>query len=565
VSGVRRVPPALLAGIVALLFGGALTAARWSARARAERAFLAHEAYAAARGIRLREANRLAPDARLSPGGDAVRSWMRATYDWMGRPAPTLYFERDSVRRFLTSLHPSPEIGRRALRDDRAQLFRVPGREIVTAPVKDREDWDIVGAFAVVRRPRSAIDAVVYVIGLALLPWLVLTAAYDRMVRRPDWWARSLLASGAAAIAVSGWLDWGWLRIGVRGLSESASRFALDPAVAAAAGSVARFPTTFAVGLTHLLVTLGGVLLALAVGWLIGARRRPPWLRETLAAWGFLAPSLVHVVVFSAGPLLFALYVSVHDWDLLRRDRPFVGLANYAELARDPLFWNALRNTAFYSLYVPLTMALALGAALVVNGQTRAFRWLRTLLFLPYVASLVAVAIVWQWIFDFDYGLLDAGLRAVGLPPVDWLGNPRTALPSVMLVSAWVSLGYQMVVYLAGLQGIPDALYEAARLDGAGAWARFRHVTLPLLRPVSVYLFITGVIWSFHSFTLIYVMTEGGPLHATDVVVYQIYQNAWEFRRMGYASAMSWVLFALLAALAVAQWKLLSRPPAEHA
>jgi multiple sugar transport system permease protein len=133
-----------------------------------------------------------------------------------------------------------------------------------------------------------------------------------------------------------------------------------------------------------------------------------------------------------------------------------------------------------------------------------------------------------------------------------------------MLVSAWVQIGYQMVIYLAGLQSIPGTYYEAATLDGAGAWARFRRITLPLLRPVSVYLFITGIIWSFQVFTLVYVMTEGGPVHATDVLVYRIYQNAWEFRRMGYASAMSWFLFALLLLLTLAQWKVINRR-VEHA
>ncbi|MEO6443697.1 MAG: sugar ABC transporter permease, partial [Gemmatimonadaceae bacterium] len=265
------------------------------------------------------------------------------------------------------------------------------------------------------------------------------------------------------------------------------------------------------------------------------------------------------LLLFTAGPLLFTLYVSLHDWDLLQLNRPFVGFGNYAELARDPLFWRALGNTFIYSLYVPVSMALALGAALVLDQPLRGMKALRALVFLPTVVSYVAIAVVWQWMFTLDYGLINYLLRLVHLPAVDWLGNPKTALLAVMVVSAWVQLGYQMVIYLAGLQGIPGTLHEAARLDGAGAWQRFRHITLPLLRPISLYLFVTGIIWSFQVFTLVYVMTEGGPVHSTDVLVYRIYQNAWEFRRMGYASAMSWVLFAILFAVTLLQWRALNR------
>ena len=307
-----------------------------------------------------------------------------------------------------------------------------------------------------------------------------------------------------------------------------------------------------------LILVLAATLLFVA-GWAVSASRRPAARRETLTAWAFLAPSALHLLIFTAGPLLFTLYVSLHDWDLLQVDRPFVGLGNYTELARDPLFWKALGNTFVYALYVPFSMALALGAALVLDQPLKGMKALRALVFLPTVVSYVAIAVVWQWMFNLDYGLLNYLLRALHLPGVDWLGNPNTALLAVMLVSAWVQLGYQMVIFLAGLQGIPAHLHEAATLDGAGPWLRFRHITLPLLRPVTVYLFVTGIIWSFQVFTLVYVMTEGGPVHATDVLVYRIYQNAWEFRRMGYASAMSWVLFAILLILTLLQWRALNK------
>jgi multiple sugar transport system permease protein len=281
--------------------------------------------------------------------------------------------------------------------------------------------------------------------------------------------------------------------------------------------------------------------------------------RETVAAWTFLGPSFTHILVFSLGPLAFTLWVSVHRWDLLTPDKPFIGLANYREMGGDPLFWQALRHTALYALNVPATMALALGAALLLHQRLRFMKLLRAVVFLPYVVSYVAIAMVWQWIYNYDFGLLNYLLKLVHLPAVDWLGDPRTALAAIMIVAVWVQLGFHMVVYLAGLQGIPEHLHEAARLDGATQWQRLRLVTLPLLRPVSIYLFVTGIIWSFQVFTLVYVMTEGGPVHATDVLVYQIYQNAWEFRRMGYASAMSWALFAILLVLTVAQWKLLAK------
>jgi ABC-type sugar transport system permease subunit len=304
------------------------------------------------------------------------------------------------------------------------------------------------------------------------------------------------------------------------------------------------------------LVTVGAIL---AAAWMSSTRRGWAERRETWTAWSFLAPSALHLAVFTLGPLLFTVWVSLHNWDLLSAEKPFVGLDNYRDMFADPLFWNALRNTAVYALYVPVTMALSLCAAVLLNRPMRGVRLIRAMVFLPTVVSFAAIAIVWQWMFNADYGLLNFAFRSIGLDPIDWLGNPATALVAVMIVSAWIQLGYQMIIYLAGLQGIPATLYEAATLDGASRWQRFVRITEPLLRPTSVYLFVTGVIWSFQVFTLVYVMTEGGPVHATDVLVYRIYQNAWEFRRMGYASAMSWFLFALLLVLTVAQWRVLNR------
>ncbi|MBI4542523.1 MAG: sugar ABC transporter permease, partial [Gemmatimonadetes bacterium] len=291
-------------------------------------------------------------------------------------------------------------------------------------------------------------------------------------------------------------------------------------------------------------VALPLAALALAALWLGGWAARTPERRrrETVAAWSFLAAPFAHLAVFSLAPVAFTLYLAFHHWDLLAPAKPFVGLANFRELGRDPLFWTALRNTALYVLYVPITMAAALGAALLLDRRRGGERLVRAVVFLPYVTSTVAIAIVWQWIFNHDFGLLNYLSSLLGLPPVDWLGRPASALAALVCVTVWTQVGYQMVIFLAGLQGIPRSYYDAALVDGATAWQRFRAVTLPLLRPVVLFVLVTGIIAGFQVFTLVYMMTEGGPLHSTDVLVYRIYQTAWEFLRFGYASAMAIVL-----------------------
>jgi multiple sugar transport system permease protein len=312
-----------------------------------------------------------------------------------------------------------------------------------------------------------------------------------------------------------------------------------------------------------LVVTLGLALLGplgvLLLNWLVRARARPRSLRETLAAWGFLAPASLHLAVFSFGPMLFAVYLAVHRWSPLESVRPFVGLDNFAALARDPLVWIALRNTLLFALQVPVAMGIALALALVLQRRTQATIVARVLFFLPYVSSAVAIALVWQWMYHPEFGLLTYLERQLGWRPVDWLGNPRTALPAVMAVSIWVQVGYQMILFLAGLQGIPRDYLDAARVDGANAWQRFWRVTFPLLRPVTLFVLATGIIVSSQVFALVYVLTGGGPLHATDVIVYRIYQMAWEDLQFGGASALSLVLFALLFGATWVQFRLLGR------
>ena len=324
----------------------------------------------------------------------------------------------------------------------------------------------------------------------------------------------------------------------------------------------------FTTGWLVLLVglALSGPLALRGLRWVEQAARRRQELRETAAAWGFLAPAALHLALFSFGPMVFALYLSLRGSGTAAR--PSIGLGNFAALLRDPLAWVALRNTVLYALYVPVSVALALVVALVLNHAgggvggrraRRAARLLRAAFLLPYVASVVAVALLWQWMYHPDFGLLNYLLSFGGVGPHDWLGSSRTALIAVMLLSIWAQVGYQIAVLLAGLENIPRAYVDAARVDGATAWRRFRRITWPLLRPVTLFVLVTGIIGAFQVFTYVHVLTRGGPLHATDVAVHRIYQTAWELQQFGPASALSLCLFLILFGATWAQFRLLGR------
>ncbi len=276
-------------------------------------------------------------------------------------------------------------------------------------------------------------------------------------------------------------------------------------------------------------------------------------------ALGFLAPSLIHLTVFMFTPIVFAAYLSVHRWDIVAPDEPFVGGENFNAMAHDPAFWNALKNTLLYSLNVPIGMAFSLGVALMLHTRLKGLGFLRTLYFLPSVTSFVAIALVWMWIYHPSFGAANFFLQFVGLPPLQWLNSAQTSMLSIVIFSVWLGLGYQMVIFLAGLQGIPEELQDAARIDGASNWLRFRHVTLPLLKPTTFFVLVTSLIASFQVFTTVYVMTAGGPVRSTDVFVYHIYQAAWEQLRMGYAAAMSWVLFVIIMIATWIQFRLIGK------
>ena len=290
---------------------------------------------------------------------------------------------------------------------------------------------------------------------------------------------------------------------------------------------------------------LAGLLVALVLH-LGQLASRPRALGRTLAAWGLLAPAATLILAFTLGPLLFSLWISLHEWRLIDPAPLFLGFDNYAALLRDREWWSAIGNTALFTLHVPAAMAVALALALLTRGSRRTLRWARLALFLPGITSVAAIAVVWKWLLSDQYGLLNRGLERAGLGSVPWLTSPDTALASLMIIGIWMVVGYQMVVFQAGLAAIPRDWYDAARVDGAGPWQRFRHITLPGLRHTLFFVLVTSIIGSFQVFGLVYVMTEGGPLGATDVAVYHIYREAWEFLQFGNAAAMSWLLFALV-------------------
>lgn len=312
-------------------------------------------------------------------------------------------------------------------------------------------------------------------------------------------------------------------------------------------------------GPTLAVLGLLGILLALLPLSLARIVHRPRTFRHNVVAWSFLAPSLAHLLVFTAGPLAFAAWLSLHRWSLIDVARPFVGIANYVRVLGDTSFWNAVLNTVVFTLHVPASMALALGLALLVHRSARGIVLLRATLFLPTITSLVAIAMVWQWMLHDEYGLINWLLSWVGISPVRWLSSPSTALLSIMIMAVWLVIGYQMVLFQAGLSAIPRDLYDAARIDGAGPWRRFFHVTVPGLRHTLFFVLVTSVIGSFQVFGAVYVMTEGGPLRSTDVVVFHIYREAWEFLRFGDAAAMSWVLFAVIFVVTWLQFRLLEQ------
>ena len=284
--------------------------------------------------------------------------------------------------------------------------------------------------------------------------------------------------------------------------------------------------------------------------------------RDWLPAFLFLLPNLVSIGLFTLIPVIAGFVLSFTSWDMLS-DPEWVGLDNYADILKDKQFWNSLRNTVIYTLIViPGGLAVSLMLALALNTKIKGTAIYQAIFFLPYVSSTIAVALVWKWIYHPEYGVLNAMLRAVGLPAVDWLVDPKLALMSVAIVQIWQTAGYNMVLFLAGLRAIPKDYYEAAKIDGSSPWNTFWSITVPLLMPTIFFVTTISIIASFQVFNLIYVMTGGGPGNATKVYVFYLWESGFSFFKMGYASALAYVLFIIILGITLLQVRFLGRNPA---
>jgi multiple sugar transport system permease protein len=286
--------------------------------------------------------------------------------------------------------------------------------------------------------------------------------------------------------------------------------------------------------------------------------------REARAGWLFVAPALALIVVFFVLPVLAGFALAATDFDIYAIGDPgtvrFVGIANFAALLNDPVFWKALVNTFYFVLVGgPLSVATSLAAALLVNARVARFKGLfRTVYFAPVVTTLVAVAVVFRYLYHPRFGLANQILELVGLGPVNWLGDPHWAMPAIIVMSVWKNFGYNMIIFVAALQSIPVSLYDAARVDGAGVWQQFRHITLPALRPMLVFVGVITMIGAFQIFTEPYVMTggTGGPLNATLSLVMYMYKQGFRWWNMGFGAAVALVLFLIILAGTLLQLRL---------
>lgn len=284
--------------------------------------------------------------------------------------------------------------------------------------------------------------------------------------------------------------------------------------------------------------------------------------KEALAAWAFVLPAVLVLLLFFVAPVLAGLLLSFTDFDLYAladwRNLRWEGLGNYARVLQLPLFWQALGNTAYFVvLGVPLTLGLSLGCAVLLQSRlVRGRALLRTLYFAPVVTTLVAVAVIWRYLFHVQYGWANQLLGWVGLQPIDWLGDPHWSMPTIILFAAWKNFGGNMIIFIAALQAIPQDLYEAARLDGANAWQRLLHVTLPSLAPTLLMVSILTLAGYFQLFAEPYVMTQGGPLQSTVSVLYLMYEEGFRWWNLGMASAVAFLLFAIVWMVTVALQRL---------
>lgn len=282
--------------------------------------------------------------------------------------------------------------------------------------------------------------------------------------------------------------------------------------------------------------------------------------KDGLSALLFLSPTLVIFLAFIIFPVFFSFYLSFHQWNMFSPDKTFVGLANYARMLKDPEFFLVLKNTLIYTVgTVPLNLIFSLLVAYILNQQIRGRKFLRAAFFAPVIISPVAAAVIWRWLLDANFGVVNQVVSWFGVDAVNWLNESTTAMIALIVIGVWKTFGINMVLFLAGLQGIPQTYYEAAEIDGAGRFQKFWRITLPLLSHTTFFILIMSMITSFQVFDLVYVLTQGGPLGATKVLVFYLYENAFRFFEMGYASAVAYFMFALLIVLTLFQIRFMRR------
>jgi multiple sugar transport system permease protein len=280
--------------------------------------------------------------------------------------------------------------------------------------------------------------------------------------------------------------------------------------------------------------------------------------RGALTGYLFISPVVLGYLIWVAGPMLVAVWLSLTDWDMLR-PATFVGLENYRTMLQDDLFWKSLAVTFYFTLVsVPLSLACSFIVALLMNVNVRGISFFRLLFYLPSIVPAVANAVLWVWVLNSEFGLLNTLLNWLGLPKILWLQDPNWAMPALIVMSLW-AIGGAMITFLAGLQGIPQHLYESAEIDGANYWSRFRHVTIPMMSPVIFFNLVIGLSSALQTFTQGYLMTRGGPQDATLFYGLYIYRSAFRDFKMGYAAALSWVLFAIVLLLSIFVFRYLGR------
>lgn len=296
-----------------------------------------------------------------------------------------------------------------------------------------------------------------------------------------------------------------------------------------------------------------------AQGQLTDRMRNRRWqrLQATVNAYLYLAPTLLGLLIFSAGAIIASFFISFTNWQLVLPP-VWVGLRNYTNLLELPEFWQVLRNTVYYTVgYVPLAVSLPLFMAMLVNQKLKGITFFRTTYFLPVVTSGVAIALVWGWMYNPSFGVINFLLDTLfGIEGPRWLSDPAWAMPALILIGVWHSIGYNMVIYLAGLQGIPQELYEAGRMDGAGWWGQFWGITLPLITPTIFFILVLSIIGSFQVWTITYLLTQGGPANATLTLSYYIYQQGFQWFHMGFAASLAYVLFAIVFVVTMIQFRL---------